>query len=68
MTAKEDPKWFQFRWRLSNQLMRLAQWIYPPNPNVQAFLMQQMYDQIFYGKSCVKIERVDPNELLKDSI
>ena len=55
--ATERPKWYNFRWRVSSALVRLARRIYPANPDVKAFFMQIAMDQMICGGSVV---RVDP--------
>ena len=57
--AKLKPKWFQFRWRLSNFLLKLVDKIQPKNPDVYAFYLQAMMDQIIYGKHVVRINPAD---------
>ena len=60
ITATEKPKWYNFRWNLSNSVVRLARWIYPENPEAKAFLMQVVTDQIIYGHA---VTRVSPSEI-----
>ena len=62
ITATEKPKWHDLRWKLSNALVWLARRVYPRNPEVNAFLMQVMTDQMIYGQSVV---RVNPAEMYK---
>ena len=62
ITATEKPKWHNLRWNLSNALVGLARWIYPRNPEVNAFMMQVMTDHMIYGQSVV---RVNPAEMYK---
>lgn len=57
--AKDQPKWFQFRWKLSNLFVNVARLIYPRNPEITAFVMQQYTDMAIYGKA---ITRVNPLE------
>lgn len=64
LSAKAKPKWHQFRWRISSWLVRLAQKIYPKNPDVTAFYTQVMVDQAIYGKSVV---RINPDATWKDN-
>lgn len=63
LSSKTRPRWYHVRWALSSLLVRLAQKIHPPNPDVYAFQMQLMMDQAIYGKSMV---RVSPNEYYKE--
>ena len=60
VTAKEKPRWYQLRWKLSNFFVRVARGIYPQNPEVIAFYTQIMTDQLIYGQSVV---RVGPDEI-----
>ena len=62
ITAIEKPKWHNIRWKLSNFAVRVARWIYPENPEVKAFFMQIMIDQMIYGQT---VTRIDPSEILK---
>lgn len=57
--ANEKPRWYQFRWKLSNLIMRIARKIYPDNPEVKAFYLQCIYDQMIFGKSIVRINPLD---------
>lgn len=57
ITATEKPKWHDLRWKLSNALVGLARRIYPRNPEVNAFLMQLMTDQMIYGQSVVRVNQ-----------
>jgi len=47
--AKEKPKWYQLRWKLSNLFVKIAKWIYPENPAVKAFLLKKLTDFMIYG-------------------
>jgi hypothetical protein len=58
VTAKARPNWRQIRWKVSNALLDLARWIYPENPEVKAFFMQMVMDQMIAGKA---VMRVDPH-------
>ena len=62
ITATEKPKWYNFRWNLSNSVVLLARWIYPENPEAKAFLMQVVTDQIIYGHA---VTRVSQSEIFK---
>ena len=55
VTAKAKPKWYELRWKLSNLFVRIARRIYPENPEVTAFYVQTMTDQLIYGQSIVRI-------------
>ena len=55
ITATEKPKWHNFRWRLSNSIVRLAMWVYPENPEVKAFFMKSMIDQMIYGQAVIML-------------
>jgi len=59
--AKEKPKWYQLRWKLSNIFVKIAVKIYPENPEVKAFWMQQMMDSLILGRSVI---RVNPEEII----
>jgi hypothetical protein len=70
VVAKEKPRWYQFRWKLSNFFVRIARRIYPENPEVTAFYMQTMTDQLIYGQSIVSIGPEEirvPNAKLSDT-
>ncbi len=56
VNAKSKPRWYHLRWRLSNLIVCLARWVYPENPEVTAFYLQIITDQIIYGKSFVRID------------
>ena len=58
----KHPKWYNFRWKLSNILIDLARKIYPNNPEVEAFWTDLIVDQMIYGKA---ITRVNPEEMMK---
>jgi hypothetical protein len=57
--AKEKPKWYQIRWKLSNIFVKIAYKIYPESPNVKGFWMQQIMDGLILGESII---RVNPEE------
>jgi hypothetical protein len=59
-TTINKPKWYNLRWKVSNALVRMANRVYPKNPEVTAFWMQAMSDQMIYGHSVV---RVKPEEM-----
>lgn len=59
VTSKEQPKWYNFRWKLSNFFVKIGQKIYPENPEVKAFWLQIISDQMIYGNSVV---RINPKE------
>jgi len=63
--SKEKPRWFQFRWKLSNIFVKIAVKIYPENPEVKAFWMQQMIDSLILGRSVI---RVNPEEMFKSEV
>lgn len=54
--AKEQPKWYNFRWRLSSMFVKIAKKIYPKNPEVTTFWMKVIQDDMIYGKSIIRIE------------
>jgi len=58
--ATKKPKWFQFRWRVSNLLVKIAKRIYPENPEVMAFYAKLLTDTLIYGQS---ITQVDMSEI-----
>ena len=62
--AIDRPMWYHLRWGVSNMLIRLARRVYPKNPEVRAFWMDLMMDELISGRA---ITRVDPSELYKDS-
>jgi len=55
--AKEQPKWFQFRWRLSNLFMCIARAIYPENPEVTGFIIKMIAEQFTYGNAVTLVDR-----------
>jgi len=59
ITALDKPKYYQLRWKLSNLFISIASKIYPRNPELKAFYLQMLTDQMFYGKSIV---RIDPSK------
>ena len=63
ITSKAKPKWHDIRWKLSNYFVRAATWIYPENPEVKAFFMQSMIDQMIYGQSVI---RIDPSKVVDE--
>ncbi len=60
--AKEQPKWYQLRWQLSNFFMKVARAIKPDNPEVTAFYMEQMHDFMIYGKTITRVSPMDMEE------
>ena len=56
---KNYPKWFQIRWHISNFTVWIARKIYPENPAVTAFYVQQMHDIMITGNSFVRINPRD---------
>lgn len=62
VTTKIKPKWYQLRWQLSNLILKIARLVYPPNPDVWAFMVQCQMDMMVTGKA---ITRVDPMEYNK---
>lgn len=59
--AKEKPKWYNYQWRLSNLFIWIARKIYPANPELNAFMLQMLSDQMIYGQSIV---RVNPTKFM----
>ena len=57
--AKEKPKWYNARWKASNFFVKIGMKIYPDNPEVKAFIVQQILDQMICGQS---ITRIDPSK------
>ena len=47
------------RWKLSNKLVSLARKIYPENPEVKAFWMDLMADQMITGQAIVRVKPED---------
>lgn len=64
--AKEKPRWYQLRWKLSNLFMCIGRWIYPKNPEWQAFLMQLTLDQMLYGGAMVRIDPFAERDVVSD--
>lgn len=58
--AKDQPIWFQFRWQISNLFVWIARWIYPKNPDVEAFYLECIYDSLFYGRTVIRVNPFDP--------
>jgi hypothetical protein len=56
------PKWFQLRFKLSNLFMSVARLIYPQNPDIRAFYVQLMMDQLIYGESIIRVNPKDVND------
>jgi hypothetical protein len=56
---KEQPKWYNLRWKLSNKLVWLARKIHPENPEVKAFWMDVMADQMITGQAIVRVNLED---------
>ena len=54
-----NPKWYEFRKKLSHFFLQLAKLCYKENPSVYCFLAKMMTDQAIYGKSIII---VDPEE------
>jgi len=54
--AKEKPKWYQFRWKLSNMFVIIAKKIYPESPEVRAFYMKQLSDMMIYGNVITRVD------------
>lgn len=57
--ARKKPKFYQARWIVSNWLVSLARLIHPRNPEVEAFSMQLMMDQLIYGRSVVRVNPLE---------
>ena len=51
----EQPKWHQLRWRVSNWLVAVARKISPENPEVEAYWMEQLAEQMIYGMSVSRV-------------
>lgn len=49
ITANEKPKWYNFRWKISNMLVNVARKIYPENPDVMAFFAKLFVDASIYN-------------------
>lgn len=62
--AKEKPRWYEFRRKLSTFFVRIARRIHPQNPDVTAFHLQLMSDAMIYGRAVV---RMDPMDEFKDT-
>lgn len=65
ITAKDKPKWYQFRRHLSNVFINIGRKIYPQNPEIQAFWLELMLDSAITGKGVV---RIDPTKLNEDDL
>lgn len=61
-TAKDKPKWYQLRWKLSNLFVAIGRSIYPPNPEVLAFRMELMSDLLIHGKAMVDTVLPEPSD------
>lgn len=61
--STDKPKWYEFRFILSRRIVQLARWIYPKNPDVDAFYMTLFHDQMIYGRAVI---RVEPTEGIAD--
>lgn len=57
--CKEKPGRYQLRWKFSNKLVWLARKIYPENPEVKAFWMDVMADQMIAGQAIVRVNPMD---------
>lgn len=55
LISKEQPKWYNLRWKLSNFLVRVARKIYPENPEVTAFYIQLVHDDLIAGRAIVRL-------------
>ena len=60
--AKEKPKWYNLRWKLSSLIVKLARFVYPENPEVKAFIMRALMDEVICGAS---LTRIDPFAIFK---
>ena len=65
ITANNKPKWYQFRWKLSNFFVKLAKAIYKENPEVNAFYLKAMNDFMIYGGY---ITNIDYKKAIEDEI
>ena len=63
IVIKKKPRWYQFRWKVSNLLVRLARKIHPKNPEITAFYVRMMTDQMIHGRS---VMMVDPTAIYKE--
>ena len=53
---KDRPKWYQFRTRLANVFIKIARWIKPGNPEMMAYLTEQMVEMELSGMAIRKID------------
>ena len=60
---KDRPKWYQFRTRLANVFIKIARWIKPGNPEMMAYLTEQMVEMELSGMA---IRKVDWKEFYKE--
>lgn len=58
--AKERPRWYQFRLKLSNAFVWLARKVHPRNPEVYAFTTELMMDAMITGRSIVRVDPCSP--------
>lgn len=57
--AKEKPRWYDLRRKISTFFIRVARWIHPRNPDVTAFQVQLMTDAMIYGRAVVRVNPMD---------
>ena len=62
---KDRPKWYQFRTRLANVFIKIARWIKPGNPEMMAYLTEQMVEMELSGMA---IRKIDWKEYYKEDI
>lgn len=58
-SAKDKPRWYQLRWRLSNFFVSIARKIKPDNPEVMAFMAECIYEHAIMGKAVVLVKHQD---------
>lgn len=53
---ESNPKWYQFRTKLANVLIKIARWIKPNNPAMMAYLTEQMIEMKISGMAIRKVD------------
>jgi len=56
ITAKYTPKWYHLRTRLANLFINLARRIKPKNPELHAYLVEQVVEMELSGLAAKKID------------
>lgn len=61
--TKDHPKWYEFRTKLANVFIKIARWIKPGNPEMMAYLTEQIVEMELSGMA---IRKIDWKEFYKD--